>query len=227
MTVLLAEPDEAVATETVAGLRGEGITIAVCASGAEALLHFGLAAPDVVLLAGRLPVVPASTVVRVLRQRVTTPVIIGIGDADAEEAAKALAAGATACIAHPYRLPELLALLLPVWHDAGDSQAVLRAGTIRLDPAAYDVKVAGRPVYLPPREFELLEYLMRRSGQVVTTEQIRRDVWGPGPGSDSNTITVHVRRLRAKLGDTPRNPTIIQTVRGRGYRITKPDDQPV
>lgn len=227
MLLLLAEPDEGVADQAVTGLRGEGIQTEVCGTGAEALLRFGMVSPDVVLLAARLSVVPASTVIQVLRQHVTTPVIMGMGDGDVDEAGKALAAGATACIAHPYRLPELLALVHPIRSSAllpleVDSGEVLQVGPIRLDPAAFDVQVNGRSVYLSPREFELLEYLMRHTDRFVTNEQIRRAVWGPG-GNDTNTITVHVRRLRSKLGDDPQRPTIIRNVRGRGYRITNPD----
>ncbi|MBX6381960.1 MAG: response regulator transcription factor [Microbispora sp.] len=96
-------------------------------------------------------------------------------------------------------------------------RTVLTIGDVELDVTAYQVKVGGRVVHLPLREFELLHYLMRNVDRTVTRERIMRDVWRSTDGMATNTIAVHVKRLRARLGDM--EDTMIQTVRGVGYRM--------
>ena len=90
-------------------------------------------------------------------------------------------------------------------------------GKVELDVNAYQVKVDGRTVHLPLREFELLHYLMRNAHRTVTREQIMRHVWNSTDTTSTNTIAVHVKRLRARLGDN--DDQLIQTVRGVGYRL--------
>jgi DNA-binding response OmpR family regulator len=101
-------------------------------------------------------------------------------------------------------------------------QRPLRAGALRLHPAALEAELHGRRITLPPREFRLLHLLMSHAGQVVTRDRIRESVWGAGERDASNTITVHVQRLRARLGDPSHDPAIIQTVRRLGYRLVAP-----
>jgi DNA-binding response OmpR family regulator len=100
----------------------------------------------------------------------------------------------------------------------------LEAGGLRLDPAALEVSLHGRQVRMPMRELRLLQLLMVHADRVVTREQIRKGVWGGAPGS--NTITVHVQRLRHRLGDDQDDPRVIQTIRGVGYRLVPPRRTP-
>ena len=95
----------------------------------------------------------------------------------------------------------------------------VRAGGLRLDPAAQEAELHGRRIALPPREARLLHLLMSNANHVVTREQIRETVWGPDENNASNTITVHIQRLRARLGE---DTGIIQTVRRLGYRLVPP-----
>jgi DNA-binding response OmpR family regulator len=101
-------------------------------------------------------------------------------------------------------------------------QRSLRAGALRLHPSALEAELHGRRITLPPREFRLLHLLMSHAGQVVTRDQIRESVWGAGERDASNTITVHIQRLRTRLGDPSHDPAIIQTVRRLGYRLVPP-----
>jgi DNA-binding response OmpR family regulator len=147
--------------------------------------------------------------------------VVGIGNGDGLVAAEALAAGAAACVAHPYRLRELLPILRAIRPEAlVELVPPLKAGALRLDPSSLEVTLHGRLVRMPMRELRLLQLLMTHADRVVTREQIRDSVWGGVPGS--NTITVHVQRLRQRLGDDQVDPKMILTIRGVGYRLVPP-----
>src|SRR5262249_26988139 len=123
--------------------------------------------------------------------------------------------------AHPYRLRELLPILRAIRPEGlAEPQPILECGGLRLDPASLEVHLQGRLVRMPQREFLLLQLLMTHADRVVSREQIRDSVWGGVPGS--NTITVHVQRLRQRLGDDQVDPRMILTVRGVGYRLVPP-----
>lgn len=221
--VLLADGDEDAARALVPQLLEHGVTTVVSTDGADALLQAGRLRPDVLLVAAELPVLGGATLVRVLRRRLPTPVLLGVGPGDATAAIEALAAGANACVARPYRLAEVLPLVRATRMD-GDGLArgeVLEAGGLRLDRAAHEVRLHGTVVRMPPKELDLLAYLMRYRDRVVSHDEIRDQVWGPGHGG-TNTVVVHIRRLRARLGDAVGEPRILLTVRGVGYRLVPP-----
>jgi DNA-binding response OmpR family regulator len=219
--LLMAEPDVAHAAEVADELQSHQVRTLVCADGAEALLIAGAESPDAVLATASLPTIGGAALVRALTARTGIPVVLGIGDDDGPAAAEALRAGATACVAHPYRLKELLPILRAIRPESlAHPGPVLELGALRLDPASLQVHLHGKPVRLPLRELRLLQLLMAHADRVVTREQIRDAVWGGVPGS--NTITVHVQRLRHRLGDDQHNPSMILTVRGVGYRLVPP-----
>ncbi|WP_084516426.1 winged helix-turn-helix transcriptional regulator [Microtetraspora niveoalba] len=174
--------------------------------------------PDAVLISASLPIIGPLDFVRAVRLARAVPVLLGIDfGSDAEQAVHALAAGATACVARPYRVPELLPLVQAAFRRQEADRAVLTIGNVELDVTAYQVKVDGKIVHLPLREFELLHYLMRNADRTVTREQIMRNVWHSADTMSTNTIAVHVKRLRARLGDV--DDKMLQTVRGVGYRL--------
>lgn len=220
--VLLVEADPEQAHQLVLGLARHGVDAVACTDGAEALARAGLLRPDAVVAAAAGAGVDVATLVRVLHAVLHVPVFVGIGDGDAQAAAQALAEGAAACVARPYRLPELLAMLHParIAHDhRREGEETLRAGAVELSPAGYWMRVEGRRVDLAPREFDLLKALIERAGLVVSRDRLWQQVWGrSGPRVD-NTIAVHVKRLRAKLGESESAPRFIHTVRGVGYRL--------
>ncbi|GAA0956077.1 response regulator transcription factor [Actinocorallia libanotica] len=219
--LLVADPDERLGHDLILALTGRGIEVAVCTDGAEALLRVGSLNPDVLIISAGLPTVGAAAFVKAVRTRYQMPVILGIGADDAEEAVRALAAGANLCVARPYRLDELLPLITGVRPETQTAAQLLTCGGIDLDSVSHVVRVDTRPVHLPLREYELLHYLMLHAGKVVTRQQIQIHVWRSDKVM-TNTIAVHIRRLRERLGDDPENPRIILTVRGIGYRLACP-----
>ncbi|MEU7695222.1 response regulator transcription factor [Microbispora hainanensis] len=216
--LLVADPDAGLVRQLSAAMQAEGVDVTGVPDGAQALLQAGALRPDAVLVSASLPIVGPVEFVRAVRLMRAVPVLLGIDfGSDAEQALQALEAGATACVARPYRVPELLPLVQAAFRRQDGHRTVLTIGDVELDVTAYQVKVGGRVVHLPLREFELLHYLMRNADRTVTREQIMRHVWHSSDGTSTNTIAVHVKRLRARLGDV--DDTMIQTVRGVGYRL--------
>jgi DNA-binding response OmpR family regulator len=220
LAAVVADADEGSAQQLAMALLEHNVHVTVCPDGAEALLQAGLLQPDVLLVSAALPIVDGATVVAVLRRRRSTPVIVGIGDADAADAARAFVAGATACVRKPYRLPEILPLLqasrpdLPV-----TSPTVLRCSGLELNDVTHEVCYGDRPVVLPLREFELLRYLLRHRQRVISQRELLDQVWGVGHSGDPSTLVVHIRRIRNRLGTAGAATELIQTIRGVGYRL--------
>lgn len=218
--LLVADPDAEAVKELALALEREGVAVTGVGDGAQALLQAGALQPDVVLVAATLPIIGAVEFVRAVRLSRTVPVLLGVSEGHAEQVVQALAAGASACVARPYRVPELLPFIRASSSGSLEARRVLTIGAVELDINAYQVRVAGQAVHLPLREFELLHYLMRNANRTVTREQIMRHVWQAAESTSTNTIAVHVKRLRARLGDE--DDKLIQTVRGVGYRLVAP-----
>lgn len=221
LTLLVADADEPAAA-LVTTLARAGIEVTCCADGAQALLHVGRHNPDVLLVATRLPLVPAPTIVAAVRHAGQTPILLGVGVGDSDAAGPALLAGATGVVQRPYEASPIIALLDA--HRArvavsGQQHGVLRYGPLELDSLAYSTRLHGSELDLPFKEFALLRLLMLHADHVVSPDQIREALWGQGPSApSSNAVVVHVARLRARLG----GPQVLRTVRGFGYRLTYP-----
>jgi len=189
---------------------------------ADALLAAGEFHPDVVLAAASLGDISSERLVGALQRHRRVSVIIGAGPDEGLAAAAAMRAGATVCVARPYRIPELEPLVRSL-RPTRTSLAPVECGPVRLDPESQRVFLDGRAIDLPLQEFRLLHLLMSHRDRVLTREQIRKQLWPGLPDERSNTITVHVRRLRLRFDDDPWHPKVIATVRGRGYRFTAPE----
>ena len=228
-TLLVA--DDVADQELLTALGGRGVAVTLVGDGARALIEIGRLAPSALLVSARLPVVDGVTVVRAVRDlpdHGDVRILLAVGVDDHRHAAAGLAAGASACVGKPYRVNEVLALVganLPghrmsgggVGVGAGVGEAVLRVGDVSLDLGAYEVRVAGVPVRLPPQEFRLLQVLLERAGLVVTREMLLEQVWGTRD-TETNTLAVHIRRLRRRLGGASDETDLIESVRGVGYR---------
>jgi DNA-binding response OmpR family regulator len=214
----------------LSALADHGVGVSVAVDGARALLEIGRLLPTVVLVSARLPVINGVTVVRTIRTRDDMLILFGVGPQDRRQAVAGLDAGASACVAKPYRVNEILALMWgrPLRGVGADrtEPGVLRAGGVTLNMAAYEVLVDGVPVRLPPQEFRLLRVLLEGAGSVVTHQTLLERVWGAAT-QETNTLAVHVRRLRSRLGDTgdTERPRRIESIRGVGYRF-RLDDEP-
>ena len=211
--------------EDLAAGASAALDVRVCASAAEGLLMAGVLRPDVVLVAADVADLSAATVVELLDRCCEVPVIVATDGGHAGAAAAALDAGAVACVARPYRAAQVLALVSAVRPaPSAPEDAVLRSGVLELHPAAGTVRLRGSLVRMPPREFRVLEHLMAHEGRVVSQAQLWASVWGGAAPSASNTVSVHVRRLRRRLGDDSPSPRIISTFGRSGYLFQAPAD---
>lgn len=230
LTAVVADPDPAIAERIAAELTGRNVTATTCGDGAQALLEIGRVAPDLILLAAELPEVGTATVARAARAHLPqAPIVLGVGDGQSLAVREALEVHGTTCAGRPYRVQDLLPVLTDpqVVHRAQEVRpAVLSFGDIELNSAAYTVRIRGRALQLPLREFELLRLLLLNADRVVSREDILAAVWNATEDAkpvNPNTVSVHIARLRAHLGDDLTDPKILRTCRGRGYRLTTPD----
>ncbi|WP_104523730.1 response regulator transcription factor [Blastococcus atacamensis] len=189
-----------------------------CTSAAEGLLLTGTTRPDVIVLRADLTDLPVPTVVDLL-VRGHVPVIVAVDHEHAALAGAALDAGAMAFVAYPYRPAQLMALIAAVRPAPEPDDEVLRCGPLELSTHARTVRLRGTLVALPRQEFALLQFLMTNEGRVVSQARLWEAVWGGTTPSASNTVSVHVRRLRRRLGEDPRRPRIITTVGRSGYLL--------
>ncbi|WP_324274528.1 response regulator transcription factor [Blastococcus brunescens] len=223
--VLVVEDEESFSDALSYMLRREGYDAVVAANGPEALAEFDRTGADIVLLDLMLPGLPGTEVCRALRSRSNVPIIM-LTAKDAEiDKVVGLELGADDYVTKPYSARELVARIRAVLRRRGEAaeapstDAVLEAGPVRMDVERHVVAVDGEPVSLPLKEFDLLEYLLRNAGRVLTRGQLIDRVWGSDYVGDTKTLDVHVKRLRAKVEPDPANPKYLLTVRGLGYKL--------
>jgi two-component system response regulator RegX3 len=226
MTRILIVEDEASFSEALAFLlTKEGFETAIAEDGRQAIKMFNADGADLILLDLMIPEVSGVEVCRTIRTQSQVPIIM-LTAKDAEiDKVVGLELGADDYVTKPYSSRELIARIKAVLRrglteDGSDQdQDLLEVGPIRLNIGKHQVFVNGNPVALPLKEFELLEFLMRNSGRVLTRSQLIDRVWGGDYYGDTKTLDVHIKRLRAKVESDPANPVLIQTIRGLGYKL--------
>jgi two-component system, OmpR family, response regulator len=221
MRVLVIEDDRDAATWLVKGLRESGHLADHAADGEQGLAMALEAAHDVLIVDRMLPKLDGLTVIRNLRaEGVATPVLILSALSDVDERVRGLRAGGDDYLAKPYAFSELLARVEGLSRrNVGSVQETrLKACDLELDLLTREVTRAGKDIPLQPREFKLLEYLMRHAGHIVTRTMLLENVWDYHFDPQTNVIDVHVSRLRGKIDKGFEEP-ILQTVRGAGYMI--------
>ena len=224
-TLLFIEDDEAIRTALRLVLEDEGYEVAVAGDGETGLKMFSQIDPDLVLLDLRLPDISGFEVCRSIRRTSITPVIMVTAQTDTSDLVNGFDAGADDYVTKPYSSRELIARIKAVLRrgisdaDLNGDLEVISVGPIRLDTARHQASINGNPIALPLKEFELLEFLMRNSGRVLTRSQLIDRVWGGDYFGDTKTLDVHIKRLRAKIEADPANPVLIQTIRGLGYKL--------
>jgi len=203
-------------------LRREGYEVGVAADGATALDEFDRHGADLVLLDLMLPGISGTEVCRTLRQRSAVPIIMVTAKDGEVDKVVGLELGADDYVTKPFSSRELVARIRAVLRRRGEPEemlpSVLEAGPVRIDVDRHVVAVRGKTLAMPLKEFDLLELLVRNAGRVLTRGQIIDRVWGSDYVGDTKTLDVHVKRLRAKIEEDPRNPKLILTVRGLGYK---------
>ncbi|MCV7260409.1 two-component sensory transduction protein RegX [Mycobacterium shimoidei] len=223
-SVLIVEDEESLADPLAFLLRKEGFEATVVTDGASALAEFDRAGADIVLLDLMLPGMSGTDVCKQLRARSSVPVIMVTARDSEIDKVVGLELGADDYVTKPYSARELIARIRAVLRRGGDDDSeaadgVLEAGPVRMDVQRHIVSVNGEQITLPLKEFDLLEYLMRNTGRVLTRGQLIDRVWGSDYVGDTKTLDVHVKRLRSKIEEDPANPVHLVTVRGLGYKL--------
>ncbi|MGD9526130.1 response regulator [Pseudonocardia sp.] len=227
--VLIVEDEESFADPLAFLLRKEGFTTAIAATGQDALVEFDRNGADIVLLDLMLPGMSGTDVCKALRTRSSVPVIMVTARDSEIDKVVGLELGADDYVTKPYSARELIARVRAVLRRGSDAAtedapgwgggAVLEAGPVRMDVERHVVSVRGADVALPLKEFDLLEYLLRNVGRVLTRGQLIDRVWGADYVGDTKTLDVHVKRLRSKVEIDPSTPRHLVTVRGLGYKF--------
>lgn len=227
MSRILVVEDEETLSEAIAFLLSkEGFEVAVAATGPDAITDFDKNGADLILLDLMIPGLSGTEVCRQIRTKSAVPIIMLTAKDSEIDKVVGLEIGADDYVTKPYSSRELIARIRAVLRrgelsDVTDASGPLEVGPVRLDVDRHIITVNGAPVALPLKEFELLEFLMRNSGRVLTRMQLIDRVWGSDYVGDTKTLDVHIKRLRAKIEVDPANPELIQTVRGMGYKMEK------
>ena len=236
---ILVVDDEALLVETIAyNLEQAGYRVVTAADGKSALEAARTEAPDLIILDIMLPEMDGLEVCRQLRREsstATTPIVMLTAKGDEVDKVVGLEVGADDYVTKPFGRRELLARVRALLRradypspqeeaatadtaqEARPTNRELVAGPLRIDLAGRRVNCRGQDLELQPKQFELLTYLVRNRGTVLTRDQLLHNVWGYDYVGDTRTVDVHVRWLREKLEEDPANPRLIQTVRGVGY----------
>ena len=221
MRILVIEDDREAAGWLIKGLGESGHVADHAADGEEGLNLAIEAVHDVLIVDRMLPKMDGLSIVRKLRDSgIKTPVLILSALADVDERVKGLRAGGDDYLGKPYAFSELLARVENLGHRANQAplETKLRAADLEIDLLTRAVTRGGKPILLQPREFKLLEYLVRNAGHIVTRTMLLENVWDYHFDPQTNVIDVHISRLRAKI-DKGYDEPILQTVRGAGYMI--------
>ncbi|MSO16852.1 MAG: response regulator transcription factor [Candidatus Planktophila sp.] len=227
MTKILIVEDETSFSEAISFLLGkEGFDSEIAENGRIALELFKKNHYDLILLDLMIPEVSGIDVCRAIRTTSLVPIIMLTAKDSEVDKVVGLELGADDYVTKPYSSRELVARIKAVMRrgvpDESGSEAnssIQAAGRIRMDIDRHQVTVNEILINLPLKEFELLEFLMRNAGRVLTRGQLIDRVWGGDYYGDTKTLDVHIKRLRSKIEDDPANPLLIQTIRGLGYKF--------
>jgi two-component system response regulator RegX3 len=203
-------------------LRKEGFAVSVATTGPDALAQFEREPSDLVLLDLMLPGMSGTDVCRTIRAKSRVPIIMVTAKDSEIDKVLGLELGADDYVTKPFSSRELVARIRAVLRrnvDDFEDSPVVEAGPVRIDPERHQVLVDGQLVSMPLKEFDLLEYLVRNAGRVLTRGQLIDRIWGSDYVGDTKTLDVHVKRLRAKVEPDPANPVHLLTVRGLGYKF--------
>jgi two-component system response regulator RegX3 len=226
MTRILLVEDEIALSEPLSFLLAkEGYDVTVADNGLKAVEIFDGSDFDLVLLDLMLPGIPGTEVCRQIRIGSQVPIIMLTAKDSEVDIVVGLELGADDYVTKPYSTRELLARIRAVLRrrtEEPESGSILSSGIIALDIDRHTLHVNGKLTAMPLKEFELLEYLMRNEGRVLTRGQLIDRVWGSDYFGDTKTLDVHIKRIRSRIETDPKEPVFLVTVRGLGYRFDTP-----
>jgi two-component system OmpR family response regulator len=221
MHILVIEDDEKAATYMIKGLTESGYVVDHANNGRDGLFMATSGNFDAMIVDRMLPGLDGISVIQAMRAaKIATPVLILSALGQVDDRVNGLRAGADDYLTKPFAFSELLARLEALLRRRSEQKAEthLNVGDLEMDLLARTVKRSGKPIDLQPREFRLLEYLMRHAGQVVTRTMLLESVWDYHFDPQTNVIDVHVSRLRQKI-DKGFDKPLLHTVRGAGYSL--------
>lgn len=219
-TILIAEDDADIRALLRLYLESEGFAVREAADGKTALDIARRESPDAALLDVMMPGMDGFQLTRALRRTSDIPVLILSAKSQDNDKILGLNLGADDYIAKPFNPMEVVARLKAQLRRAGGGpRTLLTVGDLTLDTAAMQLTQNGRPVPLTPTEYKILAQLMAAPGRIFTKVQLYEGIAGEYFESNDNTMMVHISKLREKIGDDPKNPRYIITIRGLGYKI--------
>jgi len=226
-TILVVE-DEPTLRETLAeALAADGFRVTEAGDGRAALEHFRADGPDLVLLDLMLPELSGIEVCRIIRAESAVPIVMLTARGSEVDKIVGLEIGADDYVTKPFSLRELSARIRAIFRRAEQAASaggpsVVNLGGVRVDLAGHRVLRDGQEIQLKPKVFELLAFLVRHPGQVLTRDQLLESVWGYDYAGETRTVDVHVHWLRSAIEPDPANPVLVQTIRGVGYVLRPP-----
>lgn len=224
--VLVVDDEESIAKLVEYNLTQAGYEVLTADNGLKALEVVRAERPDLVILDLMLPGLGGMDVCqRLRREGVATPIIMLTARDDEVDRILGLEMGADDYVTKPFSPRELVARVKAVLRrsgdEAGNGEGIYTCGDVTIDVNKYEVTTRGERVELTPREFELLQYLVKNMGRVVSRDHLLDKVWGYEFAGDTRIVDVHISHLRDKLEKEPKNPEYIKTVRGVGYKLVQ------
>jgi two-component system, OmpR family, KDP operon response regulator KdpE len=225
-SIFLIEDDQRIRSLVVDGLAERGFAVRASGRATDALKDLVDWGPDAVVLDLGLPDIDGADVLRMLRAVSAVPVVIATARDDEAEIVRLLNAGADDYVVKPYSVDHLEARLRALLRrsTAPTRDPVLEVGDLKIDTMSREVTLAGEPVELARKEFDLIALLASRAGEVVSKRELLAEVWRQPFGGADKTVDVHLSWLRRKLGETAEEPRYLHTVRGVGVKLVAPAD---
>jgi two-component system response regulator RegX3 len=222
--IMVVEDEPALVDALEYGLASEGFDVVAATDGEASLTVFERERPDLILLDLMLPSLPGTEVCKRIRATSSVPIIMLTAKDTEIDKVVGLELGADDYVTKPFSMRELVARVRAVLRRGGDGDApdlgaAIEARDVRIDPERHEVTVRGQPVELPPKEFALLELLVRNAGRVLTRDLLIDRIWGADYVGDTKTLDVHVKRLRGRIEQDPHDPQLLVTIRGVGYKF--------
>ena len=221
--VLIVEDEKSLSEPLAFLLEREGYEPTVVKDGPSAIREFDRHGTELVLLDLMLPGISGTEVCREIRTRSQVPIIMVTAKDSEVDIVVGLELGADDYVTKPYSTRELLARMRAVLRRRTDpddeSATALVAGDVHMDLERHTVAVRGQEIGMPLKEYELLEFLLRNAGRVLTRGQLIDRVWGADYFGDTKTLDVHIKRIRSRIEEHPSEPVMLVTVRGLGYRF--------
>lgn len=229
LRVLLVEDEESFIDALTIGLEREGFDVVSAADGQLAMETFAPDRFDIILLDLMLPKMSGLDVCRAIRNLSDVPIIVVSAKGEEVDAVLMLEIGADDYVTKPYRLRELVARMRAVLrrHETSNTPTSASIAVLEVDPVRLEIDtrrcfVRGEEIKLRKKEFALLTLLLENVGRVMTREVLIDRIWGSDYVGDTKTLDVHIKRLRTLVEESPKEPLIITTIRGVGYRYERP-----